>query len=199
MKPQCKHRIALRVYHPHCDHDTTVASTSADRKHLRSSAVLGVLAVLLAAAALAVAIVALTRIDATPTYSAAQRVEAQARLCDQYKLAAQAVHLETTQPDGDVALARIANTNGALILATAASEPALDVKFRDCRFRSKIEQVIPETAQISTGADRRCRSSVGDLLSDRDSYGHHGKVGSSIHGGNRRFERRVSGNADTVR
>lgn len=86
---------------------------------------------MLAAAALAVAIVALTRIDATPTYSAAQRVEAQARLCDRYKLAAQAVHLETTQPDGDVALARIANTNGALILATAASEPALDVKFRD--------------------------------------------------------------------
>jgi hypothetical protein len=92
---------------------------------------LGVLAVLLASAALAVAIVALTRIDATPTYSATQRAEAQARLCDRYKLAAQAVHLETTQPDGDVALARIANTNGAMILATAASEPALDAKFRD--------------------------------------------------------------------
>lgn len=103
----------------------------ADRKHSRSSAVFGVVAVFLAAAALVVAMVALTRTDATPTYSEAQRSEAQARLCDRYKLAAQAVHLETTGPDGDVALARIANTNGALILATAASDPALEVKFRD--------------------------------------------------------------------
>lgn len=89
------------------------------------------LAALLAAAALVVAIVALSRVAATPTYSKAQRAEAQSRLCDRYKLAAQAVHLETTGPNGDVALARIANINGALILETAAANPALDVKLRE--------------------------------------------------------------------
>ncbi|MEB3020135.1 hypothetical protein [[Mycobacterium] crassicus] len=85
----------------------------------------------MAVAALVVAIVALTRTAAKPTYSAAQSAEAQAQLCDRYKLAAQVVHLETTGPDGSAALARIANTNGALILETAASNPALNVKFRD--------------------------------------------------------------------
>ncbi|WP_234808659.1 hypothetical protein [Mycolicibacter terrae] len=40
------------------------------------------------------------------------------------------MHIETN-PDGEVALARIAMTNGAQILENAAGNPALDNKYRD--------------------------------------------------------------------
>lgn len=60
-------------------------------------------------------------------YTAAQRTEAKALLCERYWLAAHVVHIETTS----VALARIAATNGAVILETAAANPALDAKYQD--------------------------------------------------------------------
>lgn len=86
---------------------------------------LAAVAVVLAAAAL---IVALTRSGSTPTYTAAEKAEAKTKLCDQYKLAAQAMHIETSKP-GDPALARVALTNGALILETASANPALEAKY----------------------------------------------------------------------
>ncbi|WP_234786500.1 hypothetical protein [Mycolicibacter sinensis] len=91
------------------------------------TATLAAVAVVLATAAL---IVALTRSGSgsTPTYTAAQKGEAKAKLCDQYKLAAQAMHIETSKP-GDPALARVALTNGALILETASANPALEAKY----------------------------------------------------------------------
>lgn len=64
-----------------------------------------------------------------PTYTAAQKATAQTQLCSRYRLAAQAARIETSS--GDVALARISTTNGALILETAAADPALDSAFRD--------------------------------------------------------------------
>lgn len=78
----------------------------------------GVLAAVLAVAAL---IVALTRAGSTaaPTYAAVQRAEAKTTLCGQYKLAAQAIHIESSTP-GNTPFARVAMSNGALMLETSA-------------------------------------------------------------------------------
>lgn len=73
-------------------------------------------------------VVALTRPTST-SYTAAQRARAKAHLCDRYRLASSAVHIETNS--SDTALARIAVTNGAFVLKTAAAFPALDAIYRD--------------------------------------------------------------------
>lgn len=93
-------------------------------------AALAILAVFFAAAALTVTL-GRSGPSSSPTYTAAQRSAAKAQLCEQYKLAAHAMHIETTGPDSDIALARISMVNGALILETAASNPAIDSKYRD--------------------------------------------------------------------
>lgn len=41
------------------------------------------------------------------------------------------MHIETSDPEGQAALARIALSNGALILHTASDDPALDAEHRD--------------------------------------------------------------------
>lgn len=92
---------------------------------------LGTLTTVLAVVAL---IVALARSDSgsTPIYTAAQKAEAKTQLCGRYKLASRALNVETgPEGDGDIALARISMTNGALLLETAAVDPALDRKYRD--------------------------------------------------------------------
>lgn len=87
---------------------------------------------MLSVAALIVAIISLTRSadGSTPRYTAAQQADAKKRLCDSYKLAAHAEHIETNTPN-NTALARLSATNGALILGTAAADPALDAEYRD--------------------------------------------------------------------
>jgi len=87
---------------------------------------------LLSVAALIVAIISLTRSadTSTPHYRAAQQADAKKNLCAQYKLAANAENIETNTPN-NFALARLSATNGAVILATAAADPALDPKYRD--------------------------------------------------------------------
>lgn len=52
-------------------------------------------------------------------------------MCERYKLAARAMHIETSDPAGDTALARVALSNGALMLDTASADPALDAEHRD--------------------------------------------------------------------
>lgn len=64
-----------------------------------------------------------------PSYSGAEVAAAQRQLCDTYKLAAQAAQVDTA--GSDKALARIATTNGALLLEMAAANPALDPAHRD--------------------------------------------------------------------
>ncbi|WP_409427849.1 hypothetical protein [Mycobacterium sp. SMC-11] len=93
---------------------------------------LAAFAALLSVVALIVAIVSPNRpSDASaPGYTTAQQADAKKRLCDSYKLAAHAEHIETNTPD-NVALARLSATNGALILETAAADPALDAEYRD--------------------------------------------------------------------
>lgn len=83
-----------------------------------------------AVAALVLGILAFGRPTTPPTPTAAERAAAQTTLCDRYKLAARSVQIETKTPD-NVALARIALTNGAVMLETAAADPALDASARD--------------------------------------------------------------------
>lgn len=87
--------------------------------------------------AIAALVVGLTRPTATkppPTataqsYSAAQISAAQQQLCETYKTEARTVRADTS--GNDEALARIAATNGAVMLYNAAADPALEAKYRD--------------------------------------------------------------------
>ncbi|BBZ42323.1 hypothetical protein [Mycobacterium conspicuum] len=95
---------------------------------------LATIAVVVAVAALIMALTRSTHASqppaiTTPTYRAAETAAAQRQLCDTYKLAAQAVAIDTG--GGDKALARIATTNGALLLNMAAANPTLDANHRD--------------------------------------------------------------------
>ncbi|RRR45770.1 hypothetical protein EHH44_09090 [Mycolicibacter terrae] len=98
--------------------------------HRRTAIALPVLAGLTAVAALIVAILALVRPSPGPAYTAAEKTAARKQLCVKYKLASRAAHIETA-PDGDTARARISMINGALMLETAAADPALAPKDRD--------------------------------------------------------------------
>lgn len=90
-----------------------------------------------AAVAIAALIVALTRATVsntsttamTPSFTPAQTDAAQKQLCDTYKLVARAVQVDTA--GSDKALARIADTNGAVMLQISAANPALDAAHRD--------------------------------------------------------------------
>lgn len=81
-------------------------------------------------AALIVAVLALVRPSPGPTYTAVEKAAAHEQLCDKYELASRAAYIKTA-PDGDTALARISMINGALMLETAAADPALAAKDRD--------------------------------------------------------------------
>ncbi|OBK82414.1 hypothetical protein A5649_09145 [Mycolicibacter heraklionensis] len=101
-----------------------------DHPRNRTALVVQVFTLITAVAALVLAIVAFGRSTTPQTPTAAQRAAAQANLCDRYKLAARSVQIETKTPD-NVALARISLANGAVMLETAAADPALDASARD--------------------------------------------------------------------
>lgn len=133
------------------------------------SLVLGILTSGLATAAL---VVALTRPGAgsTPTYTAAQKDRSKTQLCERYKLASGAVYVETgPQGDGDIALARISMTNGALILETAAVDPALDHKYRVAA--EDLARAYQTTAALATkgmATSQQYEDAVEDSNSKRD-------------------------------
>jgi len=114
------------------------------------SATLAAGAVVLAAAAL---IVALTRSGSgsTPTYTAAQKAEAKTKLCDSYRLVRKAVQTETFATD-NVALARISEVNGGVILLNSSANPALDAKLRDSANALAVA-LLDEAALGSSGKD----------------------------------------------
>lgn len=134
-----------------------------------ASLVLGIFTTVLAAAAL---IVALTRTGAgsTPTHTAAQKAEAKTQLCERYRLASGAVGVETgPQGDGDIALARISLTNGALILETAAADPALDHEYRDAA--EDLAGAYQTTAALATkgmATSQQYEDAVADSNGKRD-------------------------------
>jgi hypothetical protein len=118
---------------------------------------LGIAMAVTAAVAVAALIVALTRPTAAspsatttvPTYTASETAAAQRQLCDTYKLAAQAAQVDTAGTDK--ALARIATTNGALILEIAAANPAVDAKHRDAAL-ALAAAYLTDTAKSSSDA-----------------------------------------------
>ncbi|MGV0626238.1 hypothetical protein [Mycolicibacter minnesotensis] len=114
------------------------------------SLALASLAVALASVAL---IVVLTRSgsESSPTFTAAQRAEAKAQLCDRYRVAVHSVQVETAAPD-NVALARIAETNGAVVIQDAADNPALSGDVRDAA-RALAAALLAETALGTNGRD----------------------------------------------
>ncbi|MGV0748096.1 hypothetical protein [Mycolicibacter minnesotensis] len=120
--------------------------------------IIRVLTFVLSVAALAVAISALARPAPHPTYTASEKSAAQERLCAQYKLAAQAAHIETAL-DGDVALARISMINGALILESAAADPALAANYRDAA-RALADAYQTMAATGSLGDDEKFKATV---------------------------------------
>lgn len=83
-----------------------------------------------------------------PTHAPADVAAAQQRLCDMYQLAAKAVQVDTAGTDK--ALARIATTNGALMLDMGASNPALDENHRDAA-RALEAAYLTVTAKSSYG------------------------------------------------
>ncbi|WP_083213468.1 hypothetical protein [Mycobacterium malmoense] len=122
----------------------------------RSHPWLAIAVALTAALAVAALTVALAR-PAAPSASTASTVSthapadvaaAQQRLCDMYQLAAKAVQVDTAGTDK--ALARIATTNGALMLDMGASNPALDENHRDAA-RALETAYLTVTAKSSYG------------------------------------------------
>jgi hypothetical protein len=124
-----------------------------------------------AVVAVAALIVALTRSTpaapaptaTAPTYTAAETVAAQKQLCDTYKLAARAVQIDTN--GNNPALARIADTNGAVMLDMAAANPALDATLRDAA-RALATAYITVTAKGNTDVanDAEFRATIDDVV-----------------------------------
>lgn len=132
-------------------------------------------AIALAAIALVVAVIALvvallrsapaspprTATASAPT--AAEAAAAQQQLCDTYKLAARAVQLDTN--GNNAALARIADTNGAVMLNMAAANPALDAAHRDAA-RALATAYLMVTAKGNTdiASDAEFRAAIDDVV-----------------------------------
>lgn len=134
---------------------TTTQPWPAPPPHVRArtwpAAALGILTTLLAASALIVAL-ARSGPSSSHTYTAAQKAEAKTELCERYKLSGQAMHIETSSDD--IALARLALSNGALMLERAAANPALDGKYRDAA-RALADSYQTQAAMGTTGMATR--------------------------------------------
>lgn len=120
-------------------------------------AVLALVAVGLAAVSL---VMSVTRSGpgSSIVYTDAQKNAAQANLCERFKLADDAAGTETN--GSDIALARISATNAAVILESAASDPALNDKYRSAAL-ALASSYQTMTAEGSRGADdTRFRASI---------------------------------------
>ncbi|MGA9675915.1 MAG: hypothetical protein WBR28_11915 [Mycobacterium sp.] len=139
----------------------------ASRSQTWPAIALAAIALVLALAALIMAITNSTRTTpppqtTAPTYAAAETATAQRQLCDTYKLAARAVQVETN--GSDKALARVALTNAAAMLDSAAADPALDVMHRDAA-RTLANAFRTTTALASGGTDAQWQASLDDANS----------------------------------
>nr|WP_231987246.1 MULTISPECIES: hypothetical protein [unclassified Mycobacterium] len=118
------------------------------------------------AVALTALIVVLTRPTASapattpPTYASSDVSTAQRELCDTYDLAARSVRAETNGTDR--ALARIALSNAAGMLDTAAAAPALDAKPRDAAHALAVAY-RNANALASVATDEQYRAAVDDI------------------------------------
>ncbi|WP_221045093.1 hypothetical protein [Mycobacterium senriense] len=126
---------------------------------------------LTAAIAVAALAVALTRPTAskplatttTPTYSAAETRAAQKTLCDTYTLVARAVEVDTS--GNDKALARIADTNGAVMLDMVSTAPALDTNHREAaRALAMAYGTVTSMGNSAVTADADYRAALDDVI-----------------------------------
>ncbi|ORW89213.1 hypothetical protein AWC28_20990 [Mycolicibacter terrae] len=125
------------------------------------------LTTLLSAAALTTALLALTKSATASTYTAAQRAAAKTTMCDRYKLAARSVGIETKIPD-NTALARISLTNGAVMLETAAMDPALDTDARtDVRALALAYQDLTVMGTNGVAGEAQFQAAM-DAVNDKD-------------------------------
>ncbi|OBJ09887.1 hypothetical protein [Mycobacterium colombiense] len=132
---------------------------------------LAITVALTAAIAVAALVVALTRPKAskpaatttTPNYSAADTGAAQKMLCDAYKLVARAVEVDTS--GNDKALARIADTNGAVMLEMASAAPALDTNHREAaRALALAYGTVTAMGNSAIATDADYRAALDDVI-----------------------------------
>ena len=98
-----------------------------------------------------------------PTHTPAETSAAQRQLCDTYKLAARVVQIDTN--GNNPALARIADTNGAVMLDMAAANPALDATYRDPA-RALATAYVMATAKgnADVATDAEFRAAIDDVV-----------------------------------
>lgn len=112
----------------------TYPAATAPRSRIWPAIAIAGIAAFVAVAALIVALMKPMSSNSSTTstvarYSAADVAGAQRQLCDTYRVQARTVRADTN--GNNEALARIAATNGAVMLFNAASNPALDSQHRD--------------------------------------------------------------------
>lgn len=98
-----------------------------------------------------------------PTYTAAETAAAQRELCETYKLVARAVEVDTA--GNDRALARIADTNGAVMLDIAAASPALDSRQRDAaRALARAYGTVTAKGNSVVASDAEYQAALEDVI-----------------------------------
>lgn len=126
--------------------------------------------VVTAAVAVTALVVALIRptaskpvmITTAPTYTAVETSAALKSLCDTYKLAAREVDVDTGGQDR--ALARVATTNGAVMLDNAAASPALVAKARDAaRALAAVYGTLTAMGSNSVATDAQYQAALDDI------------------------------------
>jgi hypothetical protein len=83
--------------------------------------------------------------------------------CDAYKLVAEAVKVETAGTDK--ALARIATTNGAILLEMTAADPALGAEHRDAaRALAMADGTLTAKGSYGVATDSRYQAALDDAI-----------------------------------
>ncbi|WP_090421437.1 hypothetical protein [Mycobacterium europaeum] len=101
---------------------------------------------------------------ATVTYTSAEIGAAQRQLCDTYALVARAVQVDTSGTDK--ALARIADTNGAVLLNMAAANAALDASHRDAaRALATAYATVTAKSNGTVASDADYQAAIDDVIS----------------------------------
>lgn len=98
-----------------------------------------------------------------PTYTAADTAAAHRQLCDTYKLVARAVEVDTG--GNDRALARIADTNGAILLDMAATNGAINLNHREAAHALAMAYAtVTAMGNSAVASDAEYRAAVDDVI-----------------------------------
>lgn len=149
-----------------------VSPTCAGQPHSVPRPWLAIAPAVTAAVAIAALVVALTRpiashplatIATTSTYTPAETAAAQQQLCDTYKLAAHSAQVETA--GSDKAMARIATTDGAILLEFGAANPAVDSGHRDAaRALALAYGTLTAKASYGIATDTQYQAALDDAI-----------------------------------